>query len=328
MAEEFIGRFYGNSVGTNPKFRVGCELQFTQEDTSNEAKGYFYQKRYFVDVTVASSEERRLFISWGPNAIKIKDIGSYAISNWIDVGWKKKDETIDCSCNAYYTLDGTEYKSTLTYTHTVKVDIYTVSYDANGGSGAPATQYLERNKNITISPDIPIRKGMHFVAWNTRSDGYGVSYSPGTTYSQNASVTLYAIWELKKVTVIFNKNDGTGDKLEKEYAYGAPEEKFPKLDWERDGYELLGLSTKNDNVPPGDYAFDFTVTDEWIDKTDALLNLYGVWKIITDVFPALSVEVGGEIKNAIAGWVRHGGEYTGHEIVAIWVMKDGEYHTT
>lgn len=70
---------------------------------------------------------------------------------------------------------------------------YTVSYDANGGSGAPPSQTKTYGVNLTLStttPTPPANKT--FVNWNTAQDGTGTSYSSGGTYSTDAAVTLWA----------------------------------------------------------------------------------------------------------------------------------------
>lgn len=71
---------------------------------------------------------------------------------------------------------------------------YKVSYNANGGSSAPAAQTKTYGENLTLSTTVPKRSGMEFVGWNTKSDGKGTSYKAGGKYSANADVTLYAVW--------------------------------------------------------------------------------------------------------------------------------------
>ena len=75
------------------------------------------------------------------------------------------------------------------------VRTYTVSYNANGGSGAPASQTKTYGVNLTLSSTIPTRAGYAFKGWATSSTG-AVAYPAGGTYSDNSTVTLYAVWEL------------------------------------------------------------------------------------------------------------------------------------
>ena len=72
---------------------------------------------------------------------------------------------------------------------------YTVSYNANGGSGAPSSQTKTYGVNLTLSSTIPTRAGYAFKGWATSSTG-AVAYPAGGTYSANSAVTLYAVWEL------------------------------------------------------------------------------------------------------------------------------------
>ena len=72
---------------------------------------------------------------------------------------------------------------------------FTVSYNANGGSGAPASQTKTYGVNLTLSSTIPTRAGYAFKGWATSSTG-AVAYQAGGTYSANSAVTLYAVWEL------------------------------------------------------------------------------------------------------------------------------------
>lgn len=75
-----------------------------------------------------------------------------------------------------------------------QANTYAVSYDANGGSGAPSGQTKTYGVNLTLSSVKPTRERYKFVGWNTNSSGTGTSYSAGGTYSANSAVTLYAVW--------------------------------------------------------------------------------------------------------------------------------------
>lgn len=76
-----------------------------------------------------------------------------------------------------------------------KANTYTVSYNANGGSGAPSSQTKTYGVTLKLSSTKPTRTNYNFKGWSTSKSG-SVSYSPGGNYTNNSSVTLYAIWEL------------------------------------------------------------------------------------------------------------------------------------
>lgn len=109
---------------------------------------------------------------------------------------------------------GTSYSPGATYSANAAVTLYAiwstntyaVSYNANGGTGAPANQTKTYGSPLTLSDTIPTRTNYTFVKWNTASDGTGTGYSPGGTYNANAALTLYAIWELSTFVVTYDAN--------------------------------------------------------------------------------------------------------------------------
>ena len=72
---------------------------------------------------------------------------------------------------------------------------YTVSYNANGGTGAPASQTKTYGVDLTLSSTVPTRAAYAFKGWAKSSTG-AVAYPAGGIYKDNAAVTLYAVWEL------------------------------------------------------------------------------------------------------------------------------------
>ena len=87
---------------------------------------------------------------------------------------------------------------------------YTITYNANGGNGAPSNQIKKHGENITLSSVKPTKTGYTFTGWNTSSNGSGTSYSSGGTYSNNSNVTLYAQWKVNTYTITYNANGGSG----------------------------------------------------------------------------------------------------------------------
>lgn len=92
-----------------------------------------------------------------------------------------------------------------------KANTYTVTYNANGGTGAPAAQTKTYGKNLTLSTSKPTRINYTFKGWATSARGT-VSYQPGGKYTSNAAITLYAVWELSYVLPkIYNVSAGELD---------------------------------------------------------------------------------------------------------------------
>lgn len=70
-----------------------------------------------------------------------------------------------------------------------------VTYNANGGTGAPAAQTKWYGEALTLSSAKPTRPNYVFQGWATSSGG-AVAYQPGGRYGSDANLTLYAVWKL------------------------------------------------------------------------------------------------------------------------------------
>ena len=106
------------------------------------------------------------------------------------LGWS----TSSSASSASFSPGGT---ITLNYAETNSVTLYavwkkrtyTVSYNGNGGSGAPSSQTKTYGVDLTLSSTVPIRAGLVLLgAVRVRRRGL----LSGDTYTDNASITLYA----------------------------------------------------------------------------------------------------------------------------------------
>lgn len=71
----------------------------------------------------------------------------------------------------------------------------TVHYDGNGGTCTIEDQIKEYNVPLILSPIIPTREEYSFVGWGLKRTDTIPSYYPSSTYTDNYSITLFAIWE-------------------------------------------------------------------------------------------------------------------------------------
>ena len=72
---------------------------------------------------------------------------------------------------------------------------HSVTYNANGGFGAPAAQTKYYKEVLTLSSEAPARYGYVFKGWAETSGAAAATYLPGTTFSEEKDITLYAVWE-------------------------------------------------------------------------------------------------------------------------------------
>lgn len=141
--------------------------------------------------------------------------GTYSIS-----GNGSASKTVTVTFRNFNTDNGDSATKNVGFTVTVPAwTSYTVTYNANGGSGAPGNQTKWKDQTLTLSSTKPTRAGHTFQGWATSSGG-GVAYSAGGSYSANASATLYAVWKANTYTVSYNANGGTGAPANQTKTYG------------------------------------------------------------------------------------------------------------
>lgn len=88
--------------------------------------------------------------------------------------------------------------------------VYTISYDANGGTNAPAPDSKDYGKTVNLSNTVPTRSGYTFMGWSTGSSSTSAAYHPNDEFSINTSITFYAVWQINTYTVTLTDNgDGT-----------------------------------------------------------------------------------------------------------------------
>ena len=150
---------------------------------------------------------------------------------------------------------------------------YSVTYNANGGSGAPSAQTKTYGVSLTLSNTKPTRTGYTFQNWNTKSDGSGTSYAAGASYTGNAALTLYAIWKVNTYTVTYNANGGGGAPSAQKKTYGVSLTlSSTKPTWT--GYTFLGWATSA-SATTAEYQPGWSYTN------NANVTLYAIWKANT-----------------------------------------------
>ena len=93
----------------------------------------------------------------------------------------------------YYDGKTVETCSLCGYSKTT-LDTYTVTYNANGGTGSPSDQTKVHGVTLKLSSVQPTRFNYAFVGWATSSSASTAEYTAGSNYTDNESVTLYAVW--------------------------------------------------------------------------------------------------------------------------------------
>ena len=75
---------------------------------------------------------------------------------------------------------------------------YQISYDANGGTGAPKEQRKVHGTELKISETIPTKTGYEFQGWATTNTATTAELKAGGNYTTDKAVKLYAVWKKYK----------------------------------------------------------------------------------------------------------------------------------
>ena len=89
--------------------------------------------------------------------------------------------------------------------------VYTVTYNANGGTGAMEVQ-SGTVEGIELSDNTFTREGYTFTGWNTVADGTGTPYADKAKVALTENITLYAQWKIKTYEITWV--DGNGKTLQ------------------------------------------------------------------------------------------------------------------
>lgn len=203
--------------------------------------------------------------------------GTYSIS-----GNGSATKTVTVTFKNYNTDNGNSATKTVSFTVTVPAwTSYKISYNANGGSGAPSNQTKWKDQTLTLSSTKPTRTGYTFLGWSTSSSATSATYSAGGSYTANSAATLYAVWKANTYTVKFNANGGTGAPGNQTKTYGKTLTLSSTVPT-RTNYNFKGWGTSASATTVA-YAAGGNYT------ANAAITLYAVWELayikprITDV---------------------------------------------
>lgn len=227
-------------VTINGNFKAGYIYVYVWANATNQLQ--FGNDTYPTKITSATSATAyTLTISQGSNSTiavsrtssNLASTGTLANSAKIYTGDVLK--ITFSAASGYNITTHTVNNSTFTSgnTHTVSGNVtvkstatlktYTVTFNANGGTGAPSAQTKTHGTALTLTSTKPTRATVtnatytvtfdanggttptasataknttsySFKNWNTNSGGTGTSYASGASYTTDAAVTLYAQW--------------------------------------------------------------------------------------------------------------------------------------
>lgn len=193
--------------------------------------------------------------------------GTYSIS-----GNGAQTKTITVTFRNFNTDNGDSATKNVTFNVSVPAwTSYTVSYNANGGTGVPGAQTKWRDQTLKLSTTKPTRTGHSFLGWSTSSTATSATYSAGGNYTANAAATLYAVWKANTYTVSYNANGGTGAPGSQTKTYGKSLT-LSSTKPTRTNYNFKGWGTSASTTTVT-YASGATYT------ANSAATLYAVWEL-------------------------------------------------
>ena len=187
----------------------------------------------------------------------------FSASRGVGTSYNNRTYTVHAWWDSSGFSHGTDYATTTVTVPAVARPTYTVSYNANGGSGAPSNQTKQHDITLTLSSVKPTRDGYEFAGWGTSATDTGVKYSAGGQYTGNANITL-----------AYNANGGSGAPSSQTHLINTVS-KISGVKPTRDKYVFLGWSTSS-TATKATYIADGQYTNNSF--TDgAAVTLYAVW---------------------------------------------------
>ena len=121
------------------------------------------------------------------------------------IGWADKADAVTAKYKGGDPIVLTKDNPTKTI-YAVWMPFFELKYDANGGTGAPASQTRTaahptvNQVTFTVRDQIPTKEGYTFKGWADSAAATTAQYQPGDTVDvkhENSPKTIYAVWESK-----------------------------------------------------------------------------------------------------------------------------------
>lgn len=125
-----------------------------------------------------------------------------------------------------------------------KANTFTVTYNANGGTGSMENSVFTYDQSAFLSENIFERYGYYFMGWAKTSTASAAAYSDWaevTNLATSGTVPLYAVWSASPVwSITFNLDGGTGGPSGTTIPQSNPVYTVSSIEPARSGYTFTG----------------------------------------------------------------------------------------
>jgi uncharacterized repeat protein (TIGR02543 family) len=246
--------------------------------------------------TMSSASNVTLYAKWTVNAYTItfntntgdggsmstQDINYGASANLTSNGFTKTGY-IFASWNTQADGLGTDISDGASYTMSSASNVtlyakwtpnpHTITFNADGGSGANTNQAIEYNVSENLDSNPFTKTGYSFAGWATTSGG-SVAYAEGASYTGTSDATLYAQWTVNAYTITFNTNTGDGGSMStQDINYGA------SANLTSNGFTKTGYTFSSWNTQADGLGTDISDAASYTMSSASNVTLYAKWTV-------------------------------------------------
>lgn len=304
------GYYYGYSRTNKSETATWSSLQTSNSYTQTKMDGgvwYFWVKDYAGNISASQTLTLKptFTITYNANGGKNPPSSAtvaYGDSYAIYSGYDKPTSPYDNKGFAGYALsgwstDGTDHvkyypggnianvTSDITLTAVWTQATYTATYDANGGTGAPSSDWhIFHGADYTVSNVVPVKTGYQFLGWKCTEDG--VVYPGGSVYSTTGTNTksyvhqnlhFTAVWSGKIYFVSYDGNGSSTGNMNTDIVDYDVRYSIKTCGYTRNNYKFIGWNTAQDGsgtwYSVGQSVVNLCSTDS------ASFTLYAQWQV-------------------------------------------------
>lgn len=191
---QFSAAFYDNYSDDDPQKKM-VSATFKSWNTLANGNGTAYSNQQSVtNLTATNNGTVNLYAQWQDGTVTLPSITreGYDLSGWNT----SKSEADAGKIKDGYTPGAKVTVASNTNFYAVwKLKTYTITYNANGGTGTMEPGIKTYFDTYTIKKNAFIRPGYDFLGWSRTKEGPAEEkYAEGKEYNTNADLTLYAQW--------------------------------------------------------------------------------------------------------------------------------------
>lgn len=188
--------------------------------------------------TVSSNQYTLGMYEWTPSKFVAGSNSKLTVLAYPSSGYKFVDGTTTAKVNGQTaTISVGSGFARIEYTFIVSTPSYTVSFNANGGTGSMLDETDQFGGLVLPECDFTAPAGKQFKCW-AEGSASGAQYAPGEEYDVTGNVTFFAVWEDNLYQVIYQPGEASGNN--EVYEYEA-NDTITFLDCDALGYTLDGF---------------------------------------------------------------------------------------